>query len=48
MNLCSLSAVDLSKALRRRDVSAVEALSAVLERAHRVSGPINPFAHRLD
>jgi Asp-tRNA(Asn)/Glu-tRNA(Gln) amidotransferase A subunit family amidase len=45
---CSLSAVDLSAALRSRELSARHVLEAVLDRADRVQGTINPFAVRLD
>ena len=48
MDVCELSAGGLRSALGRGEVSAVEVLEAVLERADRVSGPINPFAVRLD
>jgi Asp-tRNA(Asn)/Glu-tRNA(Gln) amidotransferase A subunit family amidase len=48
MDVCQLSAVELGRALRSRALSAVEALEAVLDRADRVAGPINPFAVRLD
>ena len=44
MDPCRLSAADLAAALARRELSAVEALDAVLERAQRIAGPINPFA----
>ena len=48
MDVYGLSALELSAALRRRDLSAVDALEAVLERADRIEGPLNPFAVRLD
>ena len=48
MDVCSLSALELGAALRRRELSAVEALDAVLERADRIEGPLNPYAVRLD
>jgi Asp-tRNA(Asn)/Glu-tRNA(Gln) amidotransferase A subunit family amidase len=48
MDVCNLSAVELAGALRRRELSAVEALEAVLERADRIAGMLNPFAVRLD
>ena len=48
MDVCEVSAGGLRSALARGEVSAVEVLEAVLERADRVSGPINPFAVRLD
>jgi Asp-tRNA(Asn)/Glu-tRNA(Gln) amidotransferase A subunit family amidase len=43
-----LDATDLVAALDRRELSAVEALDAVLARADRLAGPLNPFCHRLD
>ena len=46
--LCLLSAGRLRSALARGEVSAVEVLEAVLDRADRLSGPLNPFAVRLD
>jgi Asp-tRNA(Asn)/Glu-tRNA(Gln) amidotransferase A subunit family amidase len=48
MDVCDLPAVDLAAALRRRDVSAAEALAAALERADAATGAFNPFARRLD
>jgi Asp-tRNA(Asn)/Glu-tRNA(Gln) amidotransferase A subunit family amidase len=48
MDVCRLSAIELARALRRRALSAAEALEAVLDRAERVAGPVNPFAVRLD
>jgi Asp-tRNA(Asn)/Glu-tRNA(Gln) amidotransferase A subunit family amidase len=48
MDISQLSAVELRDALRRRDLSAVEALDATLERVDLVAEPINPFALRLD
>jgi amidase len=48
MDVCSLSAIDLRAALRRREFSAMEALEAVLERADLLEAPLNPFAVRLD
>ena len=48
MDVCEVSAGGLRSALGRGEVSAVEVLEAVLERADRVSGPLNPFAVRLD
>jgi Asp-tRNA(Asn)/Glu-tRNA(Gln) amidotransferase A subunit family amidase len=48
MDVCSLSAAELSAALGRRELSAVDALEAVLERADRIDGSLNPFAVRLD
>src|SRR5919201_29317 len=48
MEIWELPAVDLAARLRRRELSAVEALDAVLRRADEVSGPLNPFSIRLD
>jgi Asp-tRNA(Asn)/Glu-tRNA(Gln) amidotransferase A subunit family amidase len=48
MDVCALSAVELRAALERRELSAAEALEAVLDRADRIQGPLNPFAVRLD
>ena len=48
MDACELTAVALTAALRRRELSAAQALDAVLERAERVADPINPFAVRLE
>ena len=48
MDVCELSAADLAAALRRRELSAVEALEAVLERADLAAERFNPFALRLD
>jgi Asp-tRNA(Asn)/Glu-tRNA(Gln) amidotransferase A subunit family amidase len=48
MDVSSLSALELSAALRSRDLSAVDALDAVLERADSVESAVNPFAVRLD
>ena len=48
MDVNGLYALELSAALRRRDLSAVDALEAVLERADRVEGALNPFSVRLD
>jgi Asp-tRNA(Asn)/Glu-tRNA(Gln) amidotransferase A subunit family amidase len=42
------SAAALVEALRRRELSAVEALDAALERADAIEGPLNPFSARLD
>ena len=39
-----LTAVDLSTALQRRELSAVEALHSVLSRAEEVGESINPFS----
>jgi len=48
MDICNLSARDLRAALRRRELSAVDALAAVLARADALEAPLNPFAVRLD
>ena len=48
MDPCLRSAVELRSALAVGEVSAVEVLEAVLDRADRLAGPINPFAVRLD
>src|SRR6478672_11314572 len=48
MDICSLPALDLRAALRRRELSAVDALGAVLARADALEAPLNPFAVRLD
>jgi len=48
MDICDLSARDLRAALRRRELSAVDALAAVLARADALEAPLNPFAVRLD
>jgi Asp-tRNA(Asn)/Glu-tRNA(Gln) amidotransferase A subunit family amidase len=48
MDLYSMSALDLAGTLRRQEVSAVEVLDAVLQRADDVGPALNPFAHRLD
>jgi Asp-tRNA(Asn)/Glu-tRNA(Gln) amidotransferase A subunit family amidase len=48
MEIWELPAVDLVARLRRRELSATEALDAVLRRADEVSGPLNPFSIRLD
>jgi Asp-tRNA(Asn)/Glu-tRNA(Gln) amidotransferase A subunit family amidase len=42
-----MSAVELRAALARRELSAAEALEAVLERANQIEGSLNPFAVRL-
>jgi Asp-tRNA(Asn)/Glu-tRNA(Gln) amidotransferase A subunit family amidase len=42
-----LSAVELAAVLRRRELSPIEALDAVLLRAERVASEINPFAVEL-
>jgi Asp-tRNA(Asn)/Glu-tRNA(Gln) amidotransferase A subunit family amidase len=43
-----LSAVDLAAALHRRELSATQALEAVLRRADQVERDVNPFSLRLD
>lgn len=48
MDVCELSAGELSAASPRRELSAAEALDAVLRRADEISGPVNPFSVRLD
>jgi Amidase len=48
MNDCPQPALELASALRRRELSAVEALAAVLDRADLVEDSLNPFAVRLD
>jgi Asp-tRNA(Asn)/Glu-tRNA(Gln) amidotransferase A subunit family amidase len=48
MDVCSLSARELGAALRQRELSAADALEAVLARADEIDGPLNPFAVRLD
>ena len=48
MDVCEVSAGELRAALARREVSAAEVLEAVLDRADRLSEPLNPFAVRLD
>jgi Asp-tRNA(Asn)/Glu-tRNA(Gln) amidotransferase A subunit family amidase len=48
MELWQLTAVELAARLRRREVSAVEALEATLGRVEQVAPAINPFSVRLD
>lgn len=48
MDICEMSAIELSAALRGRELSATEALAAVLERADEIAGTVNPFSARLD
>jgi Asp-tRNA(Asn)/Glu-tRNA(Gln) amidotransferase A subunit family amidase len=43
-----MSAIDLGAALRRRDLSALDALEAVLQRSDEIEGTVNPFSVRLD
>jgi Asp-tRNA(Asn)/Glu-tRNA(Gln) amidotransferase A subunit family amidase len=47
-DVCSLSALELGAALAQRELSAVEALDAVLARADEIEEPLNPYAVRLD
>jgi aspartyl-tRNA(Asn)/glutamyl-tRNA(Gln) amidotransferase subunit A len=47
MDPCQLTALELASSLRSRELSAAEALDAVLARADRVAEPINPFAVEL-
>jgi Asp-tRNA(Asn)/Glu-tRNA(Gln) amidotransferase A subunit family amidase len=48
MDVCELSAAGLADHLHRRELSAGEALTAVLERCDRLEGALNPFSVRLD
>ena len=48
MDICALSAIDLRAALGRGELSAVEALEAVLCRADEIAASVNPFSARLD
>jgi Asp-tRNA(Asn)/Glu-tRNA(Gln) amidotransferase A subunit family amidase len=48
MDICEMSAVELGAALRRRDLSAIDALEAILQRADEIEDTINPFSVRLD
>ncbi len=48
MDVCDLTALELSAALRQRELSAVEALEAVLARADEIATTVNPFTIRLD
>jgi Asp-tRNA(Asn)/Glu-tRNA(Gln) amidotransferase A subunit family amidase len=48
MDICQLSATELSAALRRGDLSAQDALDAVLRRADEIAATVNPFSVRLD
>jgi Asp-tRNA(Asn)/Glu-tRNA(Gln) amidotransferase A subunit family amidase len=43
MDICDVSAIELSAALRHRELSAVEALEAVLRRADDIAATVNPF-----
>ena len=48
MDVWELTATQLGAALRRREVSAVGVLEAILDRAERLRHAINPFSVRLD
>src|SRR4051794_41911907 len=48
MDVIGSSALELGVALARRELSAGEALEAVLARAERIEPALNPFAVRLD
>src|SRR3954447_11884029 len=48
MDVIGCSALELGVALARRELSAGEALEAVLARADRIEPALNPFAVRLD
>jgi Asp-tRNA(Asn)/Glu-tRNA(Gln) amidotransferase A subunit family amidase len=48
VDICDLSAMELGVALRRRELSAADALDAVLRRADEIAGTVNPFSIRLD
>ena len=48
MDTCELSAIERIAALRRRELSAVEALDAMLRRADEIEATVNPFSVRLD
>ena len=48
MDVCALSAAELRAALRRGDLSAADALEAVLECADQITATVNPFTIRLD
>jgi Asp-tRNA(Asn)/Glu-tRNA(Gln) amidotransferase A subunit family amidase len=48
VDICSLSALDLRTALAQRELSAGDALEAVLARADRIAPVLNPFAVRFD
>jgi Asp-tRNA(Asn)/Glu-tRNA(Gln) amidotransferase A subunit family amidase len=48
VDVCSVSAIELGAALRHRELSAADALEAVLDRADLIEGSLNPFAVRLD
>lgn len=46
--IARLTAVELADLLHRRELSATEALEAILARVERVAPPLNPFSVRLD
>lgn len=46
--LCFLSASDLARRIRRREVSPVEVVSAVLDRIERLDPRLNAFCTRMD
>jgi Asp-tRNA(Asn)/Glu-tRNA(Gln) amidotransferase A subunit family amidase len=48
MDVCDLSATELAAALRRRELTPLDALEAVLERADAITEEVNPYALRLD
>jgi Asp-tRNA(Asn)/Glu-tRNA(Gln) amidotransferase A subunit family amidase len=48
MDVCDLSATELAAALRRRELTPLDALDAVLERADAITDEVNPYALRLD
>jgi Asp-tRNA(Asn)/Glu-tRNA(Gln) amidotransferase A subunit family amidase len=48
MDICQLSAIELSAALRRGELTAVQILDAVLRRADEIAPVVNPFSARLD
>jgi Asp-tRNA(Asn)/Glu-tRNA(Gln) amidotransferase A subunit family amidase len=48
VDVLNLSALDLRAALTRRELSAAEALEAVLDRADLIQPALNPYAVRLD
>jgi Asp-tRNA(Asn)/Glu-tRNA(Gln) amidotransferase A subunit family amidase len=48
MDVCALSAIELRDALRRGELSAADALEAVLDRADEIAATLNPFSARLD
>jgi amidase len=48
MDACDLSAIELAAALRHRELTPLDALEAVLERADAITEEVNPYALRLD